>query len=120
MWDIKKLIKQYDNYTGAPCAGDNNRPLYCAVLLQNTMPYMSQVLRERAIGMLTAGMSTRAVYRELRGHVSTISHFQRHFREFSSPSNRPHYNRPCVWRCVGKRFADVNLVNIVPYGGVMV
>ncbi len=30
-----------------------------------TMPQMSQVLRERAIGMLTAGMSTRAVAREL-------------------------------------------------------
>ncbi len=29
------------------------------------MPQMLQVLRERAIGMLTAGMSTRAVAREL-------------------------------------------------------
>ncbi len=29
------------------------------------MPQMSQVLRDRAIGMLTAGMSTRAVAREL-------------------------------------------------------
>ncbi len=37
------------------------------------MPQMSQVLRERAIGMLTAGMSTRAVARELNVNFSTIS-----------------------------------------------
>ncbi len=60
------------------------------------MPQMSQVLRERAIGMLTAGMSTRAVARELNVHFSTISHLQRRFREFSSTSNRPHNRRPCV------------------------
>ncbi len=60
------------------------------------MPQMSKVLRERAIGMLTAGMSTRAVARELNVHFSTISHLQRRFREFSSTSNRPHNRRPCV------------------------
>ncbi len=60
------------------------------------MPQMSQVLRERAIGMLTAGMSTRAVARELNVHFSTISHLQRHFREFGSTSNRPHNRRPHV------------------------
>ena len=43
--------------------------LKCAVLSHNTMPQMSQVLRERAIGMLTAGMSTRAVARELNVNV---------------------------------------------------
>ncbi len=50
------------------------------------MPQMSQVLRERAIGMLTAGMSTRAAARELNVHLSTISHLQRRFREFNSTS----------------------------------
>ncbi len=60
------------------------------------MPQISQVLRERAIGMLTAGMSTRAVARELNVNFSTISHLQRHFREFGSTSNRPHNRRPCV------------------------
>ncbi len=60
------------------------------------MPQMSQVLRERAIGMLTAGMSTRAVARELNVHFSTISHLQRSFREFGSTSNRPHNRRPRV------------------------
>ncbi|KAL0151242.1 hypothetical protein M9458_053433 [Cirrhinus mrigala] len=58
------------------------------------MPQMSQVLRKRAIGMLTAGMSTRAVARELDVHFSTISRLQRCFREFGSTSNRPHNRRP--------------------------
>ncbi len=60
------------------------------------MPQMSQVLRERAIGMLTAGMSTRAVAHELNIHFSTISRLQRCFREFGSTSNRPHNRRPRV------------------------
>ncbi len=60
------------------------------------MPQMLQVLREHAIGMLTAGMSTRTVARELNVQFSTISHLQRHFREFSSTSNRPHNRRPHV------------------------
>ncbi len=60
------------------------------------MPQMSQVLRECAIGMLTAGMSTRAVARELNVHFSTISRLQRYFREFGFTSNRPHKRRPRV------------------------
>ncbi len=70
--------------------------LKCAVLSHSTMPQMSQVLRERAIGMLTAGMSTRAVARELNVYFSTISRLQRRFREFGSTSNRPHNRRPRV------------------------
>ncbi len=57
---------------------------------------MSQVLRERAIGMLTAGMSTRAVARELNVHFSTISRLQSRLREFGSISNQPHNRRPRV------------------------
>ncbi len=57
-------------------------------LSHSTMPQMSQVLRERAIVMLTAGMSTRAVAHELN--------VQRRFREFGSTSNRPHNRRPRV------------------------
>ncbi len=60
------------------------------------MPQMSQVLRERAIGMLTAGMSTRAVAHELNVNFSTISHLQRLFREFGNTSNRPYNHRPRV------------------------
>ena len=57
------------------------------------MPQMSQVLREYAIGLLTAGMYTKAV---VRVHFSTISCLQRHFREFGSTSNRPPSRRPRV------------------------
>ncbi len=57
---------------------------------------MSQVLRERAIGMLTAGMFTRAVARELNVHFSTISRLQTRFREFGSTSNQPQNHRPRV------------------------
>ncbi len=60
------------------------------------MPKMSLILREHAIGLLTAGMSTRAVARELKVHFSTIIHLQRRFREFGSTSNRPHNCRPRV------------------------
>ncbi len=60
------------------------------------MTQMSQVLRERAIGMLTSGMSTSVVARELNVHFSTISHLQRSFREFSSTFNRPPNHRPRV------------------------
>ncbi len=56
------------------------------------MPQMSQVLRERAIVMPTAGISTRAVARELNVHFCTI----RRFREFGSTSNWPHNHRPRV------------------------
>ncbi len=57
---------------------------------------MSQVLKEHAIGMLTAGMSIRAVACELNVHFSTISRLQRRFREFGSTSNRPHNRRTHV------------------------
>uniref|UniRef100_A0A3B3HNF9 Tc1-like transposase DDE domain-containing protein n=1 Tax=Oryzias latipes TaxID=8090 RepID=A0A3B3HNF9_ORYLA len=60
------------------------------------MPQMLQVLRERAIGMLIAGMSTRALARELNVHSSTVSLLQRRFREFGSTPNRPHNRRPRV------------------------
>ena len=52
----------------------------------------SDVLRECAIDMLTAGMSTRAVNRELKVNFSTICHF----REFGSTSNWPNNLRPRV------------------------
>ncbi len=61
------------------------------------MPQMSQVLREHAIGMLTAGLSNRAVAScELNVNLSTISRLQRRFREFGSTSNWPHNRRPRV------------------------
>ncbi len=53
-------------------------------------------MRESATGMLTAGMSTRAVARELNVHFSTISRLQRLFREFGSTFNRPQNHSPRV------------------------
>jgi hypothetical protein len=70
--------------------------LKCAVLSHNKMPQMYHILRECAIGMLYPGMSNRAVARECNVNFSTISHLQRHFREFGSMSNWPHNRRPCV------------------------
>ncbi len=67
----------------------------CSFITQHNAT-MSQVLRERAIGMLTAGMSTRAVARESNVHFSTISRLQRRFREFGCASNRAHNRRPRV------------------------
>ena len=75
------------------------------------MPQMSQVLRMHAISMLTAGMSTRAVATELNVNFANISQLQGRFREFGSMSNRHHNHRPRVWRCVGERLSDVNVVN---------
>jgi hypothetical protein len=53
------MIKQHDNYTAASCAGDNKTNLQSPGLSHNTMPQMTQVLREHAIVMLTAGMSPK-------------------------------------------------------------
>jgi hypothetical protein len=48
------------------------------------MPRMAQVLGERAIGILTAGMPNREVAREFNVHFLTISRLQCCFRA-SSP-----------------------------------
>ncbi len=65
----------------------------CSFITQHNA---TDVLRECAIGMLSAGMSTRAVAHEFNVNCSTISHLQRHFTEFGCTSNRPHNRRPCV------------------------
>ena len=61
------------------------------------MSQMSQILKERAIGLLTTGISTRAVVREFNVNFST------HVYGIV---------------CVRKLFADVNVVNRVPHSGV--
>ena len=60
------------------------------------MPEMCQVLRECAIGMRTAGMSTRVVAREFNVNFPTISRLQCCIREFGSMSNRPQIRSPHV------------------------
>jgi hypothetical protein len=71
---------------------------------------MSQVLMESAIGMLTAGMSTRAVAREFHVNFSTNVVLE-------NLALCPTGLRPRVWHCVAERFADVNVVNRIPHGG---
>jgi hypothetical protein len=46
--------------------------------------------------MLTAGMSTTAVARDVNVNFSTINRLQHNFREFGITSNWPHNRRPCV------------------------
>ena len=59
------------------------------------MPQMSQVLRGRAIVMLTAGMSTRVDARKCNVNFSTRNRVQRHFREFGiMPNRRPRVTMP--------------------------
>ena len=53
-------------------------------------------LRELSIGILTAGMSSRAVAREFYVFFSTISHLQHCFRECGSTSNTFYSRRPRV------------------------
>jgi hypothetical protein len=59
------------------------------------MPLISGIFRERATGIQTAGMSTRAVAGEMNVHFSIISHLQLCFGEFVSTSNRPQPQTTC-------------------------
>ena len=68
----------------------------CSFVTQHNATDGTEVLRECAIGMLTARMSTRAVAREFNVNFSTISHLKCCFREFGCTSNRPHNRRPRV------------------------
>ncbi len=65
----------------------------CSFITQHNA---TDVANFETIGMLTAGMSTRAVACELNVNFSTISLLQRRFREFGSTSNRSHNRRPRV------------------------
>ena len=83
------------------------------------MPKMSQVLMEHAIGMLMQECAPELLPDKWM-LIALISRLQRRFREFGSASNRPHNRKPRVWHCVGEWFADVNVVNRVAHGGVVV
>ncbi|XDV39207.1 hypothetical protein PO909_008477 [Leuciscus waleckii] len=67
----------------------------CSFITQHNATNVAS-FEERSIGMLTAGMSTRAVGRELNVHFSTHKSLQRRFREFGSISHWPHNRRPRV------------------------
>jgi hypothetical protein len=75
---------------GCTRAGDNKRPLWNVQFCQTTQCHVS------SFGTLTAGMSIRAVSRELNVNFSTISCLQCVFGEFGSTSNWPYNHRPCI------------------------
>ena len=50
--------------------------------------------RQKAVGMLHAGMSARAVARHFNRHESTISRLRNRLRETGRVNNRPRSGRP--------------------------
>ena len=60
------------------------------------MPWLTQNERQQAIGMLRAGMSKRAVARQLNCHLSTISCLDRRLKTTGSASDRPRSGQPRV------------------------
>ena len=57
-------------------------------------PGMTFEQRERAIGMLTAGMSARDVARHFQRHESTISRLLNRFQHTGNVLDRPRSDRP--------------------------
>ena len=57
-------------------------------------PGMTFEQRERAIGMLTAGMSARDVARLFQRHESTVSRLLNRFQQFGNVADRPRSGRP--------------------------
>ena len=57
-------------------------------------PGMTFEQRERAIGMLTAGMSARDVARHFQRHESTINRLLNRFQQTGNVADRPRSSRP--------------------------
>ena len=58
-------------------------------------PGMTFEQRERAIGILTAGMSARDIGRHFQRHESTISRPLNRFQQTGNVADRPRTGRPC-------------------------
>ena len=58
------------------------------------MTLMTFEQRERATGMLTAGMSARDVDRHFQRHESTISRLRNRFQQTGNVADRPRLGRP--------------------------
>ena len=67
-------------------------------------PGMTFKQRERAIGMLTAGMSARDVARHFQRHESTISRLLNRFQLNGNVEDRPTSGRPRKTKPRGDRF----------------
>ena len=60
------------------------------------MPRIPQNLRERAIGMLNAGMAMNAVVMNIGCSTRAIRHLRQRFQATEHTKDRPHSGRPCV------------------------
>ena len=68
------------------------------------MPCFDNVNRERAIGMLDAGLSQVEVSRRFGVHQSTINRLVGRLRRTQSTDNRPRFGRPRVMSHVRDRY----------------
>ena len=88
------------NKTGVPhclvCSGPIKTRNYTHVHCCLTMPRLRAELRERATGMLEAGMAARAVARRLNVHESTISRLRSRYQKTNSTRDRARTGRPRV------------------------
>ena len=66
----------------------------CCIFSDYGMTQMNQVMRERAIGMLNAGVSIIAIAAQLNVHHSTIIRLRQRFQQTGRTANRPHQRRP--------------------------
>ena len=90
------------------------------------MPQMSQVMRERGIGMLDAGMTTRAEAARLNVHYRTIGRLRvcfRHLRDRLRPATRTDetiglHNRRITPQTVRIRLREANLHARRPHRGL--
>ena len=62
--------------------------------LQVTMPRLSENERNRAVGLLHAGISIRAVARQFNCHHSTITRLNARFRQTGSTPDRQRPGQP--------------------------
>ena len=75
--------------------------------MSNVIPCQSGIMfeqRERAIGMLTAGMSARDVVRHFQRHESTISQLLNRFQQTGNAADRLRSGRPRKNTPRGDRF----------------
>ena len=60
---------------------DQKNHISVLVHRENKMPRLNENLRNRAIGMLVAGMAERLIARRLNCHASTVSRLQIRFQQ---------------------------------------
>ena len=71
-------------------------------------PGMTFEQLERAIGMLTAGMSTRDIARHFQCHESTISRLLNRFQQTGNVADRPRSDRPRETTPLEDRFSTTS------------